>query len=287
MSDLPTGVSKFRDQFYSHVELIRSLSHRQEWEVLQKSLYVAVIDSIGAVVFAEDGKYNNQHRFRKTILGFAKWPHATYFSLPYLHQYLAVKRDKFFKQLTKQLVNPSYELWIDTHSSRRFRELPWIPVPNHRQVLSLDADVSEQHVLALVNSGDRKKANKIAKFQHCSLLYEYRTFLIHSLTVPGINNRPELINYPYYEEYSVRDRETGRAELYYDLVYSSEFLYTLCRRVIVNAADHMLTKGIDPYVRMQASIACYWDHELNAEIGALGQQMVSNIRAHPRKWERG
>ena len=38
---------------------------------------------------------------------------------------------------------------------------------------------------------------------------------------------------------------------------------------------------------MQASIACYWDHELNAEIGALGQQMVSNIRAHPRKWERG
>ncbi len=236
MSGLPTGVSKFRNQFYSQVELIRSLSHRQEWEVLQKSLYVAVIDSIGAVVFAEDGKYNNQRRFRKTILEFAEWPHATYFSLPYLHQYLAVKRDKFFKQLTKQLVNPSYELWIDTHSSRRFMELPWIPVPNHRQVLSLDADVSEQRVLALVISGDRKKTNKITKFQHCSLLYEYRTFLIHSLTVPGINDRPELIDYPYYEEYSVRDRETGKGELYYDLVYSSEFLYTLCRRVIVNAA---------------------------------------------------
>lgn len=283
MSDLPTGVSKFRDQFNSHVELIRSLSHSQEWEVLQKSLYVAVIDSIGAVIFAEDGKYNNQRRFRKTILEFAKWPHATYFSLPYLHQYLTVKRDKFFKQLETQLVNPRYELWIDTQSSRRFSELPWIPVPNCRQVLSLDADVSESHVLALIRQGDQKKVNKIAKFQHCSLLYEYRTFLVHSLTIPGLNDRPEQMNYPYYEEYGVVDPETGREELYYNLVYSSEFLYTLCRRVIENAAEHMRTKGIDPYIRMQASIACYWDHELNAEIGTLGQQMVSSIRAHPRR----
>lgn len=119
------------------------------------------------------------------------------------------------------------------------------------------------------------------------MLYDYRNFLIHSLSVPGVNDRPEVINYPYYEEYGVTDDKTGRSEFYFDLVYSNEFFYTLCRRVIANAADYMLAKSIDPYPRMQASIAFYWDDELNQEIGELGRKMVSMIRAHPRKWQPG
>jgi hypothetical protein len=49
----------------------------------------------------------------------------------------------------------------------------------------------------------------------------------------------------------------------------------------------MLAKGIDPYPRMQASTAFYWDHDLNQEIGEFGRQMMSTIRAHPGKWQRG
>ncbi len=54
MNDLPKDVGKFSDHFYSHVELIHSLPHSQEWELLQKSLYVSVIDTKGAILFHED-----------------------------------------------------------------------------------------------------------------------------------------------------------------------------------------------------------------------------------------
>jgi hypothetical protein len=157
MSDLPANVNKFTDHFSSHVDLIHSLPRSQAWEVLQKSLYVAVIDSVGAIVFNEY-RNNNGIRFRKTILGFAKWPHASHFSLPHLHQYLKVARDKFFERLAKLLINPMYETWIDTSHSRR--DLPWIPLPGLRQVLSLDADVSQQRVFSVVNSSNAKKIKK-------------------------------------------------------------------------------------------------------------------------------
>src|SRR6185312_7443268 len=277
MSKSSTHIENFKAYFESLLSMIRELPQDRKWDVIRKSLYVAIIDSIGQIAFPKQQNANAQ-RFRRTILDFGKWPHATFFSLPHLHQYLKVHQDRYFKQLEIKLVKPAYAVWLDERESRR--RLPWIDLPGLRQVLSLDADIPENIVLHLVKKDNLDKVKSIKRFQHYALLYSYRNVLLHSLRIPGLNDRPEEMNYPYYEEYAVTDRADGKLSIFHDLVYSTTFFYTLSERVLKNATLYFQNNEVDPYKQLQSSVALYWIDGLNQQLGGLGDKLVSMIRDH-------
>lgn len=278
--ELQEGITNFLNHIYSQIDLINSLPNEHKWLTHKKAFFVTIIDSIGGIAYPEL-RHKNTKRFQKTILTFGKWPHASYFSLPYVHQYLKINRSQSFDQLRDRLVNPAYAPWLDERCSID-NKLPWIDPPNHPRIVSLNADVPEDAVLALLT--DKDALRKLCKFQHYSLLYEYRNFLVHSFVSPGINDRFEVMNYPYYEQWAVGDDDVGKCFLYYELIYSSAFIHTLAKRVLANASDYFRQERINPYFRLQGSVAIYWHDELNVQLG-LGERMIDAIRKNPRNWQ--
>lgn len=284
MSDIHESLSKFQTYFESKIEIIRTLPGERTYDFIKKLLYISVIDSIGGIAFPNKER-KNRWRFSKTVVDFGEWTHASYFSLPHLYRWLSVRHDCYFDKLEKDLVAPAYAVWTDQRQSKL--RLPWITTHGPRQILPLRADIPEDYVLSLVSKRQEDKINAIRKFQHLSLLYDYRNLLVHSLLIPGINGRPEAIDEPYYEEYVISRDASGNLHIVHDLIYPNDFLYMMALRILANVIGWFEVNNHDPWGSVQQSIAMYWDKKLNAGLGGMGEILLEMIRQHPRSWHPG
>lgn len=281
MSNNSESVSKFQTHFETKLKMVQELPANPRWDPIRKLLYITIIDSIAGVIFPKKG---NHDRFCTTVTEFGDWEHASYFSMPFLQRHLKLINDPYFEKL-REVIDPVFNLWLDIRSFDRY--VPWVPAPGPRMVVPLKADVPPEAIHKTLGKVPNDEFKKIAKFQHASLLHTYRNSLVHSLLIPGLNDRPEVPSEPYYEIYYICFPSNGEGEAFQDLIYPNHFLKELSERVLENSVKHLEARNKDPWKEIQSSRATYWDKRLNDGIGTLGEALFSSLRENPRPWHPG
>lgn len=216
---------------------------------MKKVLVLSLLETL-ARAFESGGQGRNRRALVRLVEGQGAWPDAKRFSAYHLARAL---------ELHYETITPKERvLWTD---------LSRFLVDKHNWIQGAEAcekkisvDPTENEVLGLWPTDERGQRVKLLKcrceqFQHASLLYSYRSCLVHESREPNFSYENDDYKEPLYM--TVGNLNDRRCE--YHLVYPLGFLISLATKCIQNIGNNM---EHDPYSRFE--YGCYIMPELNA-----------------------
>lgn len=234
-------IDRFSLFFYNRVE-DASLIHIGEYDhIYKKLILVSVLDSLARTIYPQR---KNRERFIYFIVNFSDWSDGDRISLPHLVRLLDKSPEPEFSELRKY-AHSLYSKWHDGS------------VPN----LAEDPDYNsirsrwpkDKDLMKLLDN------TSIDSLKHYSLLYFYRSCLVHELRKPGYGFESG-IDTPHY--HSSTDSVFDTDSLRWELVYPTKFFINMCKTCISNAKLYYNENKINPYNYF--TFGTYWISELNS-----------------------
>lgn len=233
---ITSDIDRFCNYFAEQLEVIKKIDvdpnslsggqgAYQQVRLYRKALIVTGLDSLAAIRFPKENypalSRNNRQRFTRFIEEFTDWEEGSFVSVPFL----ADKLTKVHREKSA----------LGTHLSERLS-----------QFSSHDGDTPpisrlDQPIEDLLHLAETEKEEEaISEYQHYSLLYRYRNYLVHESREPGAGMEfDSLVNEPYYHGYINSDK--------WFLVYPMHFFNRLYETAILEFQDYLTEKSINPY----------------------------------------
>jgi len=192
----------------------------------QKVLVVTALDTLAGIRFPKESyprlNRKNRERFIKFISEYASWDNGELINVPFLYDHLCktnAKDGNLAKFLSEKLDNHNTQDGIDLFPEQ--------------------IDEPPERLFPLTNT--EKEEEAISLYQHYSLLYRYRNFLVHESREPG---------------YAMEGIRNGEVRAYYHgyynedkwfLGYPIKMFLNLLRNSIENLRIYFTEQNINPF----------------------------------------
>ena len=242
MVEVAANIEEFCSYFTGQAQVIDALDLNQgklsglsfedfQIRYYKKVLFVTAIDTLAGVRSAEVNYpklwQQNRDRFIRFVKEYSKWNNGDLISVPFLYDQLNSHKG-CRGELIDYLKNRLNQFGI-----------------NFGSVGISDMDVKSNLLLSLAK--DEKEERVIRDYQHYSILYRYRNYLIHESREPGRGMEGIGSDEPYYHQY--RDDEK------WHLIYPTGLFQTLLIQSIKNLKEYLLKNRLDPFKLLKEDIS--------------------------------
>lgn len=215
--NIATYIGHFRDQ-HEKILLVDERLHR-------KLLIVSMLSALA------EGRYpdlnGDANKFVKLIEEYSDWEHATRLSISQLHMHI-IKRGQTPPKLAKSFLNEVSRLYE-----------AWRKLRNPSASVDLGDDPCSADILPSSPTDEEK--NLVKKVIHSSLLYKYRSKLVHEFREPGDGfEYDERDPTPYY--HSVIDNLAPPKEL----VYPTKWFLDLPLPILTGLESYYVSSCTNP-----------------------------------------
>jgi hypothetical protein len=191
----------------------------------RKALFVIGIDTLAGIRFSNkyfpDLRRKNRLRFIRFLKEIAKWKEGETVSFPFL-----------LERLKK------YGLGDGTLSNYIKKKLEHFDVTAGGQLMLSQVDEPAEKLIPYTTS--EKEDEAISDYQHYSMIYRYRNYLIHGFREPGhAMEIDSLSTEPYYHSYFNDER--------WFLVYPMQMFVNIFQNSIQGLKKYLVENDIDPY----------------------------------------
>ncbi|NQU83385.1 MAG: hypothetical protein HQ536_01610 [Parcubacteria group bacterium] len=205
--------------------------------VFKKILYCTIVDTLSKC--AHPQKTDNGKRFRDFVSEFGNWDERNKVSLPQLKLYLDKQSNEcfnFLKNFVEQKINQWEEALIC-------------------ETKNLEHDPTLKEIIKFCSN--RKKQEELKFFQHISLLWKYRNFLIHEFREPEGSFEGE----NDYEIHYYSQTDLNTQEETWELVYPLSFFEKLAETCTNNLKKKFLVEKTSPYDSFAFSSEWFLDNK--------------------------
>jgi hypothetical protein len=231
---------KFANHFRKQVGYIETLQcNGHSRQLYQKALFVCVLDTLAKPIYPKKG---SQDRFTAFVERFCGWEDGSRVSLTHLVQLVRRSPEPDFEPL-RLLAFEQFKKW-PVHGSG---------------IVKLGSDPDYKSVKANWPGGHDDK--RLRAMQHFSLLYAYRTFLVHEMREPGRGMEFADTQDPHYHLLSNISQADEIEPQSVELVYPVGFFSRLCNTGVDEFERYMVKNELDPYDYFD--FGTYWLPDFN------------------------
>lgn len=256
MESVADKIERFTGYFGQHIEGILRIEDRSNDTLYTRLLLTTLLDILARVAYPGEGN-GSRRRYVKFVVLCSGWKDVERVSLLHLNRLLAKEFRPNFLDLKR---------WAE---ERIDKFLPVEAVPRTiRHPSESERDISGDPTMAEVLSlwpQDSSGALRIDRtspedLHHGSLLYQYRSHLVHEFRVPGNGWDVRRTGAPFYQRF-VQAVDFKPVTERWELVYPLEFLGTLCRDSLVNLRELLTSESRNPFEALREG--SFWIPALN------------------------
>jgi len=230
-----SSINQFFDYFINQVDRIENIVLKNDGDdklhVQKQTLLVSLIDSLSNTRFNKKDypqlSNRNRVRFVRFLEQYSSWEEGSLVSLPFLRDYL------------KQIQNKG-QLFEYINSKISEFELKG----NLLLATKMDISVTDLNSLSV----NEKEEEAILYFQHYSILYRYRNYLVHESRKPGY-----AMQFMSYETSAARYHSYLNDPILH-LLYPTEMLMKIVMDSSNNLRKYFIEKLLDPYTFVENTL---------------------------------
>ena len=244
---MKSRVDRFVGAFERYIDQVGGVRLGEGDERYRKLLYFSILEGLAKARYPSKRAGS---AFSSLVANCGRWPDCELVSLPHLAALLERTSDPRFDALRAHTVS-AFSGWGSGGPLPIARDLGKSAV---QQLWPVKGDGS---------SPVKSLGLRWMDLQHRSLLYSYRSKLVHEAREPTSGVEGPLADEPFYESVGRLCADQVVVQEWH-LVYPSEFLHKLCATTLENLKSHMEAERKDPYESFQ--FGCYLLDVLNEPI---------------------
>lgn len=257
MESVAEKIEQFTVHFGQHIEAILRIEDAPNDTLYPRLLLTTLLDTLARVAYPAEGNASRR-RYVKFVVLHSGWKDVERVSLLHLNRLLAKGSSPDFLSLKQ---------WAE---GRLNMLLPIDPVPKLiRRPGETEKDISGDPTMAEVlslwphgpNGALRIDRTRPEDLRHGSLLYQYRSHLVHEFRVPGNGWDVKKTGTPFYQKFTQAVDFLRPVAERWELVYPLEFLGKLCLDSLASLREFLISESRNPFEALKEG--SFWIPALN------------------------
>jgi hypothetical protein len=257
MESVAEKIERFAGYFGQHIEAILRIEDASDDALYVRLLLTTLLDTLARVAYPAEGDASRR-RYVKFVVLHSGWKDVERVSLLHLNRLLAKESSPDFLGL-KQWAEERLNMFLPIDAVPRLIRHP----------SETERDISGDPTLAEVlslwphgpNGALRIDHARPEDLHHGSLLYQYRSHLVHEFRVPGKGWDVKRTGTPFYQRFAQAVDFLRPVAERWELVYPLEFLGKLCRDSLASLRELLISESRNPFEALKEG--SFWIPALN------------------------